>query len=168
MKARSWKVLVSSYFPCWPWTTAVIAISSNEDLELMAVALATMVQKKKKKRKHRIWVKELYQSRETDGKFLQIIFPPSLSFYLLLLFIHTLSLHSHFTFRDWRWGVTPPVRSAIWIDSLKMESYCCCLDQHLHRGVFIRWEILHPIFTSRRTVCYAMLCLIVMLDTWRD
>ena len=40
--------------------------SSDEELDLMALAVA-IIAERKKKRKHRIWVKEIYQSRKRDG-----------------------------------------------------------------------------------------------------
>ena len=41
--------------------------STDEELDLMALAAAIIAERKKKKRKHRIWVKEIYQSRKRDG-----------------------------------------------------------------------------------------------------
>ena len=40
--------------------------SSEEELELMAMA-AVLLLTKKKKRRHRVWVKEIYQERRTNG-----------------------------------------------------------------------------------------------------
>ena len=39
--------------------------SSEEELELMAVAV--VLASRKKKRKHRVWVREVFQTRKTDG-----------------------------------------------------------------------------------------------------
>ena len=40
--------------------------SSDEELELMAFVVAAIA-KKKRKRKRRIWVREIFQTREADG-----------------------------------------------------------------------------------------------------
>lgn len=41
--------------------------SSDEELELMAVLVAAIAKKRKSRGKRKVWVKELYRSREVEG-----------------------------------------------------------------------------------------------------
>ena len=61
------KTMKSLVFPSYQCKTMEesSSSSSDEELELLGLVVATLA--RKKKRKHKVWVRELFRNRETDG-----------------------------------------------------------------------------------------------------